>query len=240
MMDGNWARVSERVNVLSGNQKDPFNSYEWLDELHKKYQLEPIYFPLLAQQNKDYDKNILPDKKLLQKLIEQLSSKYAVGIHPSWQSGDKPELLTEEIEILNRITDKTVEKSRQHYIRMTLPDTYRRLIAAGITEDYSMGYGSINGFRASYCLPYKWYDLKKEEITSLTIYPFCYMEANSYYEQHYSPKQALTELEHYYKKTKEVNGLLITIWHNHFLGTDKMFKGWREAYKTIIEEITTT
>lgn len=238
--EGDWARVSERVNVLFGNQKDPFDSYQWLDQLHEEHQLVPLYFFLLAQQNKDYDKNILPGKKLLQKLIQQLSSKYTVGIHPSWQSGDKQELLKEEIKLLEKITNSKINKSRQHYIRMTLPGTYRRLIEAGITEDYSMGYGSINGFRASYCLPYKWYDLEKEEISSLTIYPFCYMDANSYYEQQYTAEEALSEMERYYKITKEVNGLFITIWHNHFLGADKMFKGWREVYKTIIEEITTT
>ncbi|MEJ7678806.1 MAG: hypothetical protein WKG06_13295 [Segetibacter sp.] len=64
MVDGNWARASERINVLFGNQKDPFDSYEWLDKLHESHQLEPIYFFLLAQQNKDYDKNILPKKSI--------------------------------------------------------------------------------------------------------------------------------------------------------------------------------
>jgi hypothetical protein len=118
---------------------------------------------------------------------------------------------------------------------MNLPDTYRRLIDAGITEDYSMGYGSINGFRASYCLPYKWYDLQKEETTNLTVFPFCYMEANSFYEQQYSPEEALQEMKDYYRVTKQANGLFITIWHNHFLGSDKMFKGWREVYRTMIE-----
>ncbi len=235
MMNGEWAIVSERINVLCNYQKDPFDSYKWLDELHKKHQLMPLYFFLLAQRNKDYDKNILPRKKSLQKLIQQHNSIYPVGIHPSWQSGDKPELLKEEIEILEKITGNKIVKSRQHYIRMTLPETFRRLIAAGITEDYSMGYGSINGFRASYCLPYKWYDLQKEEVSSLTVYPFCYMDANSYYEQHYSPQEAITEMEHYYEITKKVNGLLIMIWHNHFLGTDKMFKGWRKIYRTIIQ-----
>lgn len=113
-----------------------------------------------------------------------------------------------------------------------MPDTYRRLIGAGITEDYSMGYGSINGFRASFCLPFTWYDLHKEETTKLTVYPFCYMDANSYYEQKHSPQKALEEMEHYRKITKEVNGLLTTIWHNHFLGTGKSFQGWRDIYRT--------
>lgn len=234
IVHGDWARASERINVLFGNQKDPFDCYQWLDQLHKEQNLEPIYFFLLAQQNKDYDKNILPEKQSLKKLIQHHSSKYNIGIHPSWQSGDKHELLKEEIGILEKIIAKKVDKSRQHYIRMTLPETYRRLIEAGIAEDYSMGYGSINGFRASYCLPYKWYDLEKEETTSLTISPFCFMDANSYYEQHYTAKEALNEMEHYYEITKEVNGLLITIWHNHFLGTDKMFAGWTE-YRTTIQ-----
>ena len=236
MVNREWATVKQRIKVLFGNEKDPFDSYEWLDELHKKNRLEPQYFFLLAQQNKDYDKNILSKKKALQKLIQQHCSKYAIGIHPSWQSGDKPGLLKEEIKILEKIIGKKVNKSRQHYIRMALPDTYQRLIAAGITEDYSMGYGSINGFRASYCLPYKWYDLKKNEATSLTLFPFCFMDANSYYEQHYTAEEGLNEMEQYYKITKEVNGLFVTIWHNHFLGTDKMFEGWQE-YKTVIEKI---
>ena len=120
---------------------------------------------------------------------------------------------------------------------MKLPDTYRRLLEAGIKEDYSMGYGSINGFRASYCLPYKWYDLEQEKTTELLINPFCFMDANSYYEQHFTPAQASEELAHYYKVVKKVSGVLITIWHNHFLGTDKMFTGWRDVYSTFIQKL---
>jgi hypothetical protein len=227
----------ERIAVLAGKQKDPFDSFEWLNELHSKNKLFPIYFFLLAEKTKGYDKNILPGKTSLKKLVKEHSSQYKTGIHPSWQSGDHQQLLAKEITTLKDITNKPVEKSRQHYIRMTMPATYRRLIDAGIKEDYSMGYGSINGFRASYCLPYKWYDLEKEQKTELTIFPFCFMDANSYFEQGYSSDEALKEMEHYYKITKQVNGLFITIWHNHFLGTDKMFKGWREVYNTMINRI---
>lgn len=237
LTENEWAAANERINVLFGKYKDPFDSYEWLDKLHEEYQLKPLYFFLLANKNKDYDKNILPAKRALQKLIQRHSDKYSAAIHPSWQSGDKYDLLQKEIKTLEKITGKPVTQSRQHYIRMTLPSTYRRLIETGIREDYSMGYGSINGFRASYCLPFKWYDLQEEKSTSLSIYPFCFMDANSYYEQHETCEDALNEMNHYYEITKEVNGLLITICHNHFLGTDKMFEGWREAYRTTINRI---
>ena len=236
LINRDFNNAIERLNVLSNKQKDPFDSFDWLDALHKKYALAPIYFFLLAKKNKGYDKNILPEKKELLELIKVHSEKYDTGIHPSWQSVDDPELLKNEIEILQGISGKKINRSRQHYIRMFLPVTYRNLIDAGITEDYSMGYGSINGFRASYCLPHYWYDLEKELATGLKIFPFCYMEANSFYEQHYTVNQAAEELEKYFQIVKSVNGNFITIWHNHFLGTDNMFKGWKEMYEDFIRK----
>jgi hypothetical protein len=237
MWGSEWALVKERMNVLFGEQQDPFDSYQWLDELHTSLQREPLYFFLVAAKNKAYDKNILPSEQAMKQLIKHHSDRYNIGVHPSWQSGDKEELLKEEIKMLEKISGRKISKSRQHYIRMNLPETYKSLVDAGIAEDYSMGYGSINGFRASYCLPFFWYDLQKEETTNLTIYPFCYMDANSYYEQRYTCEEALKEMDHYYKITKEVNGLFVSIWHNHFLGTDKMFRGWRETYRTLCENL---
>ncbi|HEX8357631.1 MAG TPA: polysaccharide deacetylase family protein [Segetibacter sp.] len=238
LLKGQWEMIRERVQVLTGNQQDPFDCYEWLNQLHGQHQLKPVYFFLVARQNKDYDKNILPAKREMQQLIQQHFSSYNAGIHPSWQSGDKPELLQKEINLLANISGQAIQKSRQHYIRFNLPYTYRQSLQAGITEDYSMGYGSINGFRASYCLPYKWYDLMREETTSLTLFPFCFMDANSYYEQQYSCNEALEEMNYYFKTVKAVNGLLITIWHNHFLGTDRKFAGWREVYEAAIGKMT--
>ena len=227
----------ERIKVLSGLQKDPFDTYEWLDELHKQYQLKPLYFFLLAQKNGLYDKNILPHNKALGRLIKQHAGKYQTGIHPSWQSGDNFLLMKQEKKLLQEIIDKPVTQSRQHYIRFSLPHGYRRLIEAGITDDYSMGYGSINGFRASIASSFYWYDLETEKQTCLRIHPYCFMEANSFYEQHLTPQETFEELTHFYKACKEVNGTLITIWHNNFFGTDKLFEGWKEVYEKFIVQV---
>src|SRR5690606_37520211 len=124
---------------------------------------------------------------------------------------------------------RSITDSRQHYIRFTLPATYRKLLQVGIKKDFSMGYGSINGFRASIASSFNWYDLEQETPTGLLIYPFCFMDANAFYQQQLTPQQASTEMMHYYQVIKTVRGLMITIWHNHFLGADKDFKGWREV-----------
>ena len=238
IVKGKLANVKERYQTRKQKQKDPFDAYDWMDELHKKYDLKPLYFFHIAKQNGRYDKNILPADPNMQELIKPHSDKYSIGVHPSWQSGDKPELVYSEIQTLEKITSKKITSSRQHYIRFSLPNTFRILISTGVKNDYSMGYGSINGFRASVASPFYWYDLEKEEKTNLLLHPFCFMEANSFFEQKFSSQQALDEMRQYYNVIKSVNGTMITIWHNSFLGTEKLFKGWKEIYEQFISEIS--
>ena len=221
-----------------GNLKDPFDCYDWLNTIHKKYQLEPTYFFLVAEKNGEFDKNIMPHNDAMWKLVKKHTALYEIGIHPSWQSNAKVSLLKTEMEWLAEMSGiKHITVSRQHYIKFSLPQTYRTLIEAGIHDEFSMGYGSINGFRASVASSFYWYDLEKEAQTSLRIHSFCFMDANSYYEQKQHAEQAYEELMHYYNVCKAVNGTLITIWHNNFLGTANEFRGWREMYSTFIAQV---
>ena len=227
----------ERVAVLFTGKKDPYDSYDFLDGLHKQCNLAPLYFFLTAKKNGLYDKNILPQNEAMQKLIKRHADKYSIGIHPSWQSYNSDVLLIEEKNKLETISGLKISISRQHYIKLTLPETYQSLIRIGIANDYSMGYGSINGFRASTASPFYWYDLKAEKITSLRIHPFCFMDANCFYEQKLSVEESFTELMNFYQFCKKVNVPLITIFHNNFLGTGKMFKGWKDLYVKFISQL---
>ena len=224
----------ERIKVLAGLMQDPFDVYDWLDDFHQQHSLQPVYFFLLAAKNGQYDKNILPHVNAVKYLMNSHAAKYTVGIHPSWQSGNNFLLMKKEKKLLADIITQPVTHSRQHYIRFSLPHSCRRLMEAGITDDYSMGYGSINGFRASVASSFYWFDLQKNETTSLRLHPFCWMDANSFYEQQLSAEEAYDELVKYYTICKEVGGSLCTIWHNNFLGTDKQFAGWRQCYEKFI------
>ncbi len=236
LLKGRWGRVKERWEVLRGKRKDPFDCYGWLNHLHESCGLKPYYFFLLAEKKGKLDKNIAPDNAALQALIADHAIRYPVGIHPSWQSGDTSSLLGKEIQRLGEITGLPVQASRQHYIRFTLPGTFRLLLENGIRFDFSMGYGTINGFRASVCTPYNWYDLQREQFTELVLFPFCFMDANAFYEQKDDTTSALAEMHRLYSIIEKEKGVCSMIWHNTFLGTDPLYKGWRELYENFLRE----
>ncbi len=226
-----------RLTAMLGLSDDPFDSYVFLNDLHKKYHVQPSYFFLMAKENGMYDKNILPTSEAFKQLIKEHAAKYTIGIHPSWKSNDDVQIVKDEKSVLENIANVAITSSRQHYIKFELPKTFHNLIETGITDDYSMGYGSINGFRASVANSFYWYDLMAEKISTLLIHPFCFMDANCYYEQKLSVKESAEELNHYYKSCKEIDGTLITIFHNNILGTDKNFIGWSKLYENFISQV---
>ena len=231
-----WARVKDRWLVLRGKRKDPFDCFEWLDAWHLYCRLKPWFFFLAAKKTSVYDKNNSCQSSEFRDLITYYANTYHLGWHPSWQSGDDTSLMKEELEWLEVVSDKKIVHSRQHYIRFSLPATFRRLIETGIEKDFSMGYGSINGFRASVCSPFYWYDLEKETATTLMLYPFCFMDANSLFEQKQTPQQTYNELIQYYERVKSCKGFFIPIWHNFILGTDAAYEGWRNMFEVFMKE----
>lgn len=228
---GKWSNIRARNAVVSGKQQDPFFTFPELDLLHQQYQLKPLYFILLGKPGK-FDKNADPGSKGMKSLMRLLSEKYPVGIHPSYGSHKSRDVLKEEIKILSDAVQKPVTRSRQHFIKFSLPQTYRDLISVGIKEDYSMGYAGLNGFRAGTSHSFLWYDLSKEEITSLRVHPFAFMDATSVFYLKQDPEEVAREWKRLYQQVKSVEGNFISIWHNFIL-----HKGSSEIriYKDLLE-----
>lgn len=232
---GRFQDVTERGNVYSGRRPDPYDVFDWMDTLHKEYGLRPIYFFLTLKERGEYDKNLLSSSEPLRALYRRLAERYETGLHPSWRSGDVDPLLAEEKKELEKIIQRPITVSRNHYLRFTLPETYRKLINAGITDDYSMAYGSVNGFRASCAGPFYWYDLVLEQTTMLRVHPFCFMEAASAFSQGFTADQAGEELQYYFEQVRKVKGELITLFHNHFLTEQPGWIEWRKMYADFLE-----
>jgi hypothetical protein len=148
-----------RLSTLLGMKQDAYDTYDELSRIQNKYQFPSIYFFLLGD-FADKDKNLPASSKQFQSLIKSISQKSDCGIHPSFASNSNPEKITTEINRLRNILGKDITKSRQHFLMLTFPDTYRNLIADNITDDYTLGYASNMGFRSSICTPFYFYKVK--------------------------------------------------------------------------------
>ncbi len=229
LSQGYFAGLKQRISILTNKQADPFDTFDLIKKAHQFCTDSTIFFYLVGKHGK-WDKNINILKPAMQQIIKQ-SAKYAsVALHPSYASNTDTQLIATEKQALQRVVNKTITVSRQHYIKFSLPTTFEALLLNGIHQDYSMGYGSINGFRASICTPHKWFNLQRNCITPLSIIPFCWMDANSNYEQNLSAEQAYKEYMHYQETCQYFQGTFVSIWHNSSLGNTKPWEEWQSFY----------
>ncbi len=228
-----FREFSYKYQVLLNKRSDPGDSYTLLENVQKKLSHAIRYF-ILSGGNHKFDSNISIHNRKFRELIRNLNKNKTVGIHPSFASNNSDEMLNKEINDLSEITGGAIHSSRQHYLMLRIPDTYKRLISRGITEDHTMGFGTQTGFRAGIARPYFFYDLQKEKQTSLRIFPFQVMDRTLLSYLNFTPERALKELKYYAEIIASVGGNFITLWHNTSLNDTYEWKGWRKVFEEMI------
>lgn len=156
-----WSLLEYRGKWLFGGP-DPFDQYEVIDHWLGSIKKNTHVFFLLSTTGHPMDHNIRPDKPEIRQLVQGWAADMLVGIHPSYQSMERPDLITDEKRTLEQLTGRPVTDARFHYLRFRLPASYRDLISAGIRADHSMAYPDQTGFRAGTGHPFWWYDLENE------------------------------------------------------------------------------
>ncbi len=228
-----FKNIFERIKTLSNIQNDPWDIYDNLSESIIANKLNSVFFFLLGDHTKQ-DKNLSHTRNLLKKLINKIKAFSEIGIHPSLTTNEFPEKILIEKERLEKISDGTISKSRQHFLKLKFPDTYNSLIVAGISEDYSIGFPEVPGFRAGTCKPFYFYDLKNEKATDLKIFPVTCMDATFIHYSKISAEKSLFAILNLMKEIKKVDGTFIPIWHNNYLGEHK---NWKSVHDKIITQI---
>ena len=228
--------AKERIKVMLSLQHDPFDTYDWILQMHKIFGGNPIFFFLVGNYG-EYDKNISITMPEYQSLIKMVADQAAVGVHPSYASNENTDKLKIEIRRLQRILRRDIWKSRQHFLKLEFPRTYNTLIENDITQDYTMGYASQLGFRAGIASSFYYYSLDQENKTLLRIYPFAIMDATMQYYLKLTPEQAMEAMRPIIEEVKNVKGLLITLWHNNSFSEQNEWSGWRRIYEEMLKSL---
>ena len=228
-----WNRTAVNLNL----KKDPFNTFNELLSFKKEFNIKTIFFFSIGDYT-TFDTNVSASKNKYKLLIKNVQDYALVGLHPSYFTMNNASMLKKEKGRLENITNTTIKKSRQHYLRFNLPETFQQLIDLEIDEEYSMGYASNVGFRASTCTPFYFYDLDFEIQTPLKVFPFALMDTtlNDYLKL--TPKQSLGKIRDLRNEIKAVNGTFITLFHNESLSDYLRWKGWKRLYESMLKIAT--
>lgn len=230
-----WPKLRERRLVQNGKKNDPFDVFDWMEAQAGK----PLLYFVLCGGDTKYDRNTPATHPAFQQKIKKIASKNELGIHPSYDAQTMRKIVFEK-KNLEQILNQTVDRSRQHFIKLALPKTYQELVQAGISEDYTMGYPDANGFRAGTSMPFYWFDMSENKATSLRVHPFVYMDASSVFYLRQNEQEELHEIERLARSIKENGGTFCGIWHNYLLGDELQYPGRKRRYTqtlTILEDV---
>lgn len=227
--------VLRRIKVLMHKEEDPYDTFDYIIDLHKRTPGSYLlFFVLLA----DYGQNDKPASYLnrhTRELVQHLGDYAKMGLHPGYQSLEQPIKLDSEKKRLEAIIHRMVVRGRYHFLRLQLPRSYRILQHAGIRHDYTMGYADVVGFRAGISVPYPFYDLERDHENDLLIHPFCVMDTTLKKYLRKSPDEGLSEYKKLIDRVREVDGSFCCIVHNQNLNELDGWAGWKETYEKMVE-----
>lgn len=227
-----------RIKTLASSRRDPFFTYHSQWALARRHNISLIHFVLCAGLS-PHDRSLHPKNPNFQQLIRGMDEQANVGWHPSYSAFGHFSVLEKEQRQLAAILKKPLRISRQHYIRLRFPETYRQLLALAITDDYSMGYPDKDGFRAGTSMPFTFFDVEKNCDTKLMIHPFYFLDTYFSERQCLTADQALPKMKRYVDLVSTHGGELNLVWHHRtFSELMPQWKGWTRVLDNLLHYAT--
>jgi hypothetical protein len=235
VLRGKLNNAKQRLRVLLHQQQDPYDTFLYQYQVQEEVGFETIYFLLFAQFGR-FDRNLPMHSSLLRKSIKFIADFTQVGIHPSYGSHTSTKVLAREVTGLSEVLNRDITLSRQHFLKFSMPHTFRHLMQLGISHDYSMGYPNQPGFRAGICHPFPWYDVENETETPLRMHPLIFLETTFNDHMSMSAQEAWPVMQELIDRVKQHGGECVTVWHNRtFSEAEPAWEGWNQLYRTMTQ-----
>jgi hypothetical protein len=217
--------LREAVRMKSGRfENDPYYTFPWiLDENVRLCDKNPdaqtiFFFKTGGKTKKDKPHYNIYDKDI--RSLFELLSRYDVhiGLHSSYESAGSPKQLEVEVERFRQMDN--LQKSpfhRSHFLASREPEHMNRIEKAGFTDDFTVGYADIAGFRLGTAHAVRYINPVEMRLSStLYLHPLVIMD-NTLSATKYmglSESEALSQCHSIIEEIKQVNGELVILWHN--------------------------
>jgi hypothetical protein len=172
--------------------------------------------PVYNLENKDIRKLI--------KLCELYNTK--IGLHSSYHSSNNLLMIELEKSKLEQSLGMTITDNRHHFLASREPEDMENLIKIGITDDYTMGYADVAGFRLGTSKPVRFINPATKRLTSLLLHPLIIMDSTLKEKKYMglTGEEAWKYCSKLINNIKQVNGEFVLLWHNtSFSGMEDLY-----------------
>ncbi|MDR0412750.1 MAG: polysaccharide deacetylase family protein [Dysgonamonadaceae bacterium] len=239
LLRGNVRAVGQRIRVLLRLEPDPFwaalqtiYAHHTHHTHHTHHACNCYLFVLLGRRGKHGRTTLYPTRSYF-RYLKRLDLPQ-IGLHPSYDTFLNSKQLKKEKAGLERILQREVTCSRQHFLRLRHPDTFRDLLSAGIREDFSLAFSHAPGFRSGTAVPHPFYDMQTESPTALLLRPTVLMDTTLIRHLHLSPDAALQRVKSLADACKQSGGDFLSLWHNSNLAAAPAENPWTGVHRQAV------
>jgi hypothetical protein len=219
---------------------DPANTFDWIMNQSENHGLTSAFYFICGRTNASKDADYEIEHPAIRDLMWQIHKRgHEIGLHPSYNTYQRPESIIEEAKRLRSVTDQEGIQQKQwggrmHYLRWEHPTTMRGWEDAGMHYDSTLSYADLPGFRCGTCFEYLAIDPVTGNMLNLRIRPLIAMECTvmaTGYMGLGSGKAAAAKFEQLKDTCRAVNGCFMFLWHN----TEFSTLAERELYQHVLK-----
>ncbi|MCF8363248.1 MAG: polysaccharide deacetylase family protein [Prolixibacteraceae bacterium] len=217
-------------------KKNPIWNFSFLRSIEKKYAIKSTFY-FLTKGVRNHDSRYTFDQKRLIDLFEFLNKENCeIGIHGTIKSFKSEKELERVCNELKKVSPQPVKGIRQHRLLYELPETALVQMSNDLIYDSTLSFAEHEGFRNSFCFPFKLFDFENDKMIDLWQIPLVMMDVTLYKYRFLDNAQVSKIISQLITEIERFNGVFSLLWHNDFFN-ELTFPGISKTYENILKHI---
>lgn len=217
-------------------RRNPHWDFEYLVNEAKSRDFKSVFY-FLQKEYKREDSVYKFSNRRIRKLFAFLGKMYCeIGIHGPCRSAVNQEVLAAQLKDLTFYSGQEITGIRQH--RLIHKHTLTACIQEneGLKYDASLGFAEHEGFRNSFCLPFKLYNFEEERMMKIWQIPLIVMDATIFMYRKIDFNTSCKSVSGLIEECNKFNGLFTLLWHNGNFDRENYPFG-KELFEWILDEV---
>ena len=155
---------------------------------------------------------------------------FEIALHPSYHAHSHAGYMRAERATLAALVGVAPVSVRQHFLRWEAPQTARLQAGTGFRIDSTLGFAEVAGFRRGTSVPFRHFDIRRNETTQLWEMPLVIMDSALFNRQGLGVEGGIEQTIQLLEMCKRFGGAAVVLWHN-VLWDEMDFPGWGRHFE---------